>query len=48
MIESGVSVKEIKDGLTIGRDIGIDFIKTASRLISTVQLYLHSKKNILK
>ena len=39
MLESGVNVKEIKDGLLIGRNIGIDFIKTASRPIATVNLY---------
>lgn len=37
MIESGVSVKEIKDGLFVARNIGIDFIKMASRRISQVQ-----------
>lgn len=39
MLESGTKVKEIKDGLLIGRNIGIDFIKTASRPIATVNFH---------
>jgi chaperonin GroEL len=36
MIESGASFKEIKEGLIIARDIGIDFIRMAAQPIATV------------
>lgn len=48
MLEIGESVRDIKEGLMIGRKIGIDFMRTASQPISTVIGILSRRKSFIR
>jgi hypothetical protein len=38
MLQIGAPVRELKAGLQAGRDIGVEFIRTASRMADSVRL----------
>ena len=48
MIETGESIRDIKEGLMIARKIGIEFMRTASQPISTVDMRLSRKNSFTK
>lgn len=48
MLETGESIRDIKEGLMIGRKIGIDFMRTASQPISKVCTVLSRRKSFTR
>lgn len=48
MLETGESIRDIKEGLMIGRKIGIDFMRTVSQPISTVIGLLSRRKSFIR